>query len=165
MTEPQHMEALRLANTIRFKRADDKRRVAAATGPGSYHVVADLIDRAPDHLARLPMLTLVKWPKRMGNHRADRLLQDHNMSGGRRLGDLTSRQREAIAASLRVMSGEYNATARTSGPECPTCYRPGCTDDHAECSPAARCAECREPLRHRSVSGLCGFCLEQQAAA
>jgi hypothetical protein len=167
MTQPQHMQALKKANDIRFRRADDKRRIAEATGPRSYHVVADLIERAPEHLGRVPMLTLAKWPKRMGAFRAERLLADHSITPGRLLGQLTLRQRQALAASLRVMSGEYGATEAT-GPECPTCFRPGCTMVHVDPPAGAwngRCAECRDPLRHRSVSGLCGFCLEEKGMA
>ena len=107
----QNMEALTLANSVRLKRAQNKRDVRAAAPSDGYRIVRDLILTAPPHLNSLLVLDLLQWPKRMGALRAERLLAGHGIGFGRRFVHLTENQRRRLAYDLEVIADGMDALA------------------------------------------------------
>jgi hypothetical protein len=108
----QSLAALSVANSVRFQRADDKRRVRAATPADSYRVVRDLLLTHPPHLNSLLVLELLQWPKRMGTARAERLLYGHGIGYGRRVVHLTENQRRRLAYDLEIIADGMDSLHR-----------------------------------------------------
>jgi len=97
----QHLQALELANAVRYDRAAIRRRVRAA-GPDGRQLVADLLDDGDGVVASMPVLRLLMWPQRMGQKGAVRMLRQVGVVSELRLvRDLTGRQRRSLAARLR----------------------------------------------------------------
>jgi hypothetical protein len=92
----QSMLALRVANTIRLRRADVKRRVAA----GELSVPEVLERRAESHLASMPIAELLRAQHQWGADRAHRLLSRLGIFENHRLIDLSDRQTRVIAGML-----------------------------------------------------------------
>lgn len=92
---PQHLEALERANRIRLARAELKRDVAA----GRRTVAAVLLD-VPECAAGMTAYDLLRAQRQWGRSRTLRLLGLAAVRESRRVGDLTDRQRETIAAWL-----------------------------------------------------------------
>jgi hypothetical protein len=108
----QSLEALSLANSVRLKRADNKRTVNRATPADSYRVVRDLLLTNPPHLNSLLVLDLMQWPKRMGTARAERLLFSHGIGYGRRVVHLTENQRRRLAYDLELIADGMDVQGR-----------------------------------------------------
>lgn len=99
----QHLEALEHANRVRYRRAEIRRRARAAGPDGGRAVVAGLLEdpEACGLVATLPVLRLLTWAPRLGPKAAVRLLREVGVVGElRRVGQLTDRQRLALAARL-----------------------------------------------------------------
>lgn len=96
--QPQHMQALGVANRHRFARAKLKRQVKAGQV-----AVADLLDPAvgllPDYEA-MPIAELVRAQRHWGETRTRRLLARLAIGEKRPIGGLTSRERRALVDAL-----------------------------------------------------------------
>lgn len=92
---PQHMQALNHANDIRTARCALKRRLRT----GEVHP-ADVLNDQPPEAATMSVLDLLQSQHRWGRARALRLLRKAAMSETKRLGELTVRQRSALALYL-----------------------------------------------------------------
>ena len=86
----QQLEALRVANEVRFAAADVKRAVRAGRLP----LDEALWDERAGSI-RLRDLLLVRAGQ--GPYRVDKLLHRLEVNGYRRVGDLTDRQRRVVA--------------------------------------------------------------------
>jgi hypothetical protein len=93
MTQP--LEALALANTIRYGRADLKRAIRK----GDIQV-ADVLRQMPPLVQTMRVLELLSCQYQWGPDRTRRLLQALAVSESRTVGALTGRQRTLIAALL-----------------------------------------------------------------
>jgi hypothetical protein len=100
----QHMEALGLANDVRIRRAQDRRDLQ--TGPRAEQIrrVAGIVERVPAHLNSLRVVDLVQWPQGVGPTKANALLIRVGVSPGRRLGQLTDRQRTLLVYELGMVA-------------------------------------------------------------
>lgn len=92
---PQHMQALQRGNKIRLARAGLKRQVAN----GETTVVAVLQD-IPEHAEKMPVYDLLTAQHRWGRSRARKLLAVAQVREGKKLGELTQRQRLVICDLL-----------------------------------------------------------------
>jgi hypothetical protein len=93
----QHMEALAYANSIRLARAEDKRKIER----GQLSVPAILHD-VPLHWESAKIIDLLLSMKRCGRVKALNWLRVEKVSEGRRLRDLTERERFALARHVDV---------------------------------------------------------------
>ena len=93
--EPQHLHALARANEIRLARASTKRAIAA----GEVRVSSILLEERPE-LHRMEIGELISCQRRWGGQRTRRLLSTVPVVETKRVGDLTDRQRRAIADAL-----------------------------------------------------------------
>jgi hypothetical protein len=106
---PQHLTALALANARRLERSTIKKAVAAKTLR-----LAPIIETVPDSCATAALGDALSWMPRVGADRARRILLSTSRelggtppSEGRRLTDLTARQRTAIARAVTAIEEEY----------------------------------------------------------
>lgn len=108
---PQHLDALATANARRIERATMKREVRAKT-----RRLAAIIVTPPDSCATATIGDVLTWMPRVGPGRALRLMRDAARhaappfpapSEARRLGELTLRQRRAIATAVTALEEEY----------------------------------------------------------
>lgn len=102
---PQHMQALEKANQTRFKRAEYRASVEALSTVDGQARVAELVLEMPPELATLRVMDLLDWIHRVGVSQARRMLRSLGALGcviseHRALGDLTVRQRKALASYL-----------------------------------------------------------------
>jgi hypothetical protein len=100
----QHMEALGLANNVRIRRAQDRRDLQTGPRADQIRKVAGIVERVPAHLNSLRMLDLLQWPQGVGPTKASNLLYRVGVSPGRRLGQLTDRQRTLLAYELGLIA-------------------------------------------------------------
>lgn len=107
--QPQHMQALNLANEIRFERAAVR---AWIKEPGdaivSRHRLADLLTEAPLRtcLRTLLLEDFLMWGFRLQATRRQGCYELADANAGRMLGALSDRQRNVIAGALRMPSVE-----------------------------------------------------------
>lgn len=93
---PQYMRALEQANAIRLARADLKRRIAAGRLSA-----AEVILDPPEEARSMAVADLLMSQRRWGYTRCRKFLQDLQISETRQLGQMTERQRIAVAQILR----------------------------------------------------------------
>lgn len=103
---PQHLQALDLANGVRYERAALRAAVHQAAPEEGRRIVARLLE--DEHgcesgvVSRMPALRLLSWPPRIGPKAALRMLRQVGVVSELRLvRDLTGRQRRSLAATLR----------------------------------------------------------------
>lgn len=94
--EPQHLQALKLANTLRLGRGQARKDVAA-----SRRTVADVL--ADPCCANARVAEVLAWQPRWGEAKAGRFLMEHDVcTPFQTAGHLTDRQRALIARALRT---------------------------------------------------------------
>lgn len=95
---PLRLAALQLANDVRRGRAALKREIAT----GSVRVADVLVD-PPPVAAGIPVAALLVSQRGWGRVKSSRFLLGNDVSETRKLGDLSQRQRELLAAELRAL--------------------------------------------------------------
>lgn len=91
----QALEALKLANQVRFARADLKR--AIRTGDVK---AADVIREMPSTVETMPLIELVACQYGWGPQRTRRLLRAVAVTADKTIGSMTQRQRDLVACLL-----------------------------------------------------------------
>lgn len=94
--EPQHMQALALANHKRIARAAIKRDIRAGRAS-----VIEIIRNSPPELDKMTLCEVLRCQHRWGNVRAIRFLNELAISERRPLGQLTDRQKLVLSDALR----------------------------------------------------------------
>jgi len=97
---PQHMSALAKGNAIRIERAAIKARLHALPYQGSRSAAAELILDPPPALANMPVCDLLCACRRAGVDFVRRTLRSLQIGERRPIGELTDRQRAALAGRL-----------------------------------------------------------------
>lgn len=98
----QRMEALRVANAVRFGMRDVKRTVGAMATDDGLREIADRLERADAAVMPMPIGDLLGAPRRVGRVRVCRWLDVAGVrSADRRVRDLSERQRLLLARMLR----------------------------------------------------------------
>jgi hypothetical protein len=92
---PQHMQALARANRVREARAELKRSV----GNGEIEA-SEVILKCPWEAESMTLAELLTSQRRWGRTRARRFIAGLALAENKRLGTLTSRQRQLLAAAL-----------------------------------------------------------------
>jgi hypothetical protein len=100
----QSLEALGLANDVRIRRAQDRRDLQTGTRAEQIRKVAGILERCPAHMNSLMLHQLLQWPQGIGPTKASNLLYRVGVSPGRRLGQLTDRQRILLAYELGLIA-------------------------------------------------------------
>jgi hypothetical protein len=102
----QHLAALEHANTIRLARARKRRQVTAMSVELARWHVAELLDDPPVWLGSQSIIGLLRWVPRTGQRIARHELHSWcpGVAENRRVGDMTGRQRAAVAGGLRDVS-------------------------------------------------------------
>jgi hypothetical protein len=95
------MQALARANRVRLARAELKRAIARGD-----EEVAEVIRGCPWETESMTLAELLTSQRRWGRTRARKFLQNLGLSENKRVGTLTSRQRELLATALVERSGE-----------------------------------------------------------
>lgn len=99
---PQHMAALERANTLRHDRFELRREVIDLGRFAGAERVAGLLLDPPDEIGTLAIFDLLCWVHRIGRSQARGILNTVGpITERRRIQDLTSRQRVALARYLR----------------------------------------------------------------
>lgn len=98
--EPQRLQALERANTVRLARAELKRRIA--NGEVS---AAEIILDCPDAALRWTVGDLLMAQRRWGSTRCRKFLARNDVSEVKAIGALTERQRQLLARQLRGAHG------------------------------------------------------------
>ena len=109
-TAEQRRMSLERANEIRFRRAALRRQAAAISSlADSRSFLAELVDEEPEEALRgVPIGKFLIWARGIGKRRAvGAYLHVIGCSSDRPLGDLTTRQRQLLAATLRSTTGSY----------------------------------------------------------
>jgi hypothetical protein len=96
---PQHLQALARANEVRLARAELKRRVLEQELS-----VADVVLDPPAAADNMTVADLLMSQKRWGHTRCRKFLATIPMSEAKTVGDLTDRQRHAVALALGTMT-------------------------------------------------------------
>jgi hypothetical protein len=94
------MRALAHANRVRVARADVKRRVAA----GEFHA-AEVVLAHPRMVESMPLAELLICQPSWGTTRSRTFLESVGLTESKTLGDLTERQRVAVAVALSTKRG------------------------------------------------------------
>lgn len=111
-TTPQHLSALTIANAIRLERAAYRRHLRQLPNGPSAEALAELLeaDELPRWITSAMIVDVLTWPTRWGLSRAKRALRKATgqlpyagVSEHRRVGDLSDRERFAIAGQLRTV--------------------------------------------------------------
>jgi hypothetical protein len=97
MTATQYMPALEKANAVRLARAALKRAVAL----GERSAAETILEPAPE-AQRMVIFDLLRAQRHWGDGRCRRLLQSVGIPERKLLCELTERQRQMLAAHLRV---------------------------------------------------------------
>jgi hypothetical protein len=92
---PQHMQALARANRVREARAELKRSV----GNGEIEA-SEVILKCPWEAESMTLAELLTSQRRWGRTRARKFIAGLALAENKRLGTLTSRQRQLLAAAL-----------------------------------------------------------------
>ena len=100
------MLALERANEVKAVKAYWRKRVRAAPRRESILLAADLVEDTPGPLGSTMVWEVLGWVRRLGRTKpteviAERMLDEAGVSQFRKLGDLTPRQRSALAEVLR----------------------------------------------------------------
>ena len=100
-------EALERANVVRLGMTDVRRRLAAMNATAGMRRAAEWLTKrqAPAHFDRMPVGRMLRAIRRVGDSRSLALLHDAGMTSRvaeKRVGELTARQRHALAAALRM---------------------------------------------------------------
>lgn len=113
----QHLDALAQANRIKDARAAIRRNIAAQPRPEALRLVASLLREcrsAP--FGAFTVAGLLTSCPRVGPHAARRTLNGLGLTEGRRVRDLTERQRGALAdACVWVADGRPETITTTFG--------------------------------------------------
>src|SRR5689334_25054423 len=103
MSREQIDAALKSANEVRAQRAVLRARVRPLDPQdGRYELAAILDEGHHEALARLPIVGFLKWSKRMLPEMIRRYLAESGCSEFKVIGDMSPRQRTAMAAALRL---------------------------------------------------------------
>lgn len=105
---PQHMQALERANKVREARAELKRSVA-----GGEVEASEVILECPWEAESMTLAELLTSQRRWGRTRARKFVAGLALAENKRLGTLTSRQRQLLAAAL---SAKVHGTATSLEP-------------------------------------------------
>ena len=92
---PQHMRALAHANRVRLARAELKRRIYAGRVSA-----ADVVLQGPWEVDTMTLAELLRSQRRWGRTRVRKLLASLQLRETRRVGQLTDRERNLLAATL-----------------------------------------------------------------
>ena len=95
---PLRLAALQLANDARSGRAELKRQIAA----GAVRV-ADVLVAPPAQATGISLAALLLSQRGWGRIKTRRFLSSNDVSETRKLGELSQRQRELLAAELRAL--------------------------------------------------------------
>jgi hypothetical protein len=95
---PLRLAALQLANDARSGRAELKRQIAAGTIQ-----VADVLGDPPPDAAGISVAALLLSQRGWGRIKSRRFLSSNDVSETRKVGELSQRQREVLAAELRAL--------------------------------------------------------------
>ena len=93
--EPQHLTALQKANQIRLARAEVKRRVTAGELSA-----AEVVLECPLEVESMAVMDLLMSQHRWGRQRCRKFLALVPLTESKRIGDMTDRQRRALADLL-----------------------------------------------------------------
>lgn len=107
---PQHMQALEMANSIRSSLSEVKRDVRRLPPRGGAELVADVVehDYADRAIGRMRLDYLLLCVQGMGSTKMIRCLRTAGVEyHGKRLNELTPRQRDAVALQLRLWASLY----------------------------------------------------------
>jgi hypothetical protein len=95
---PLRLAALQLANDARSGRAELKRQIAA----GNVRL-AEVLTEPPPEATGLSLAALLLSQRGWGRIKTRRFLSSNDLSETRKLGELSQRQRELLAAELRAL--------------------------------------------------------------
>jgi hypothetical protein len=106
---PQWNEALQLANRVRIANARYKHDLFALTYIDGIHQAAGLLDHpVTGSYGAMKVSHLLESIRKLGENRSNRLMYKAGIySRERRLGQLTARQRAALADGLRDLASTY----------------------------------------------------------
>jgi len=94
---PQHMQALAHANRVRLARAERKRGIYAGRISA-----ADVVRHCPWEVETMSLAELLRSQRRWGRTRVRKLLASLQLRETRRVGQLTDRERNLLAAALEA---------------------------------------------------------------
>ena len=97
---PQHMQALAHANRVRLARAALKRNIASGDVEAAH-----VIRHCPWETESMTLAELLTSQRRWGRTRARKFLFALALSENKRLGTLTSRQRQLLSNELEAKTG------------------------------------------------------------
>jgi len=100
VTMPQHLKALEKANEVRLPRAKTKRELARLTPTKGQERVAQILLYPDEIWSGATVRYVLRMPDRWGPARADGLLDRLRLPAGVKVGELSGRQRLALAALL-----------------------------------------------------------------
>jgi hypothetical protein len=138
---PQYLQALALANRVRFARAELKRRISAGE-----IAAADIILACPWEAHSMAIGDLLVSQRRWGATRCRRFLSVLPMSENKTIGSMTERQRHTLAARLRAAPSPVPVVAATAGPGLPIAVAAVLPS-----APAARPLSSPRPIPGRSM--------------
>ena len=95
---PLRLAALQVANDVRSGRAELKRQIAAGVV-----LVADVLVDPPPVAAGITVTALLASQRGWGRIKSSRFLSSNDVSETRKLGELSLRRRELLAAELRAL--------------------------------------------------------------
>jgi hypothetical protein len=95
---PLRLAALQLANDARSGRAELKRQIAA----GNVRL-AEVLTEPPPEATGISLAALLLSQRGWGRIKTRRFLSSNDLSETRKLGELSQRQRELLAAELRAL--------------------------------------------------------------
>src|SRR5690349_1142617 len=95
---PLRLAALQMANNARSGRAELKRQIAA----GAIRL-ADVLMEPPPEATGISLAALLLSQRVWGRIKTRRFLSSNDLSETRKLGELSQRQRELLAAELRAL--------------------------------------------------------------
>lgn len=99
------MAALKVANEIRVTRAGVRRAVKALPTGDSRAATAQIIRANPEVWHTAPLTYMLKMPRQAGPATVNRWLKTLGVTGTRKLGQLTDRQRHELAATIERGTG------------------------------------------------------------
>jgi hypothetical protein len=97
---PQHLQALARANRVRLARAALKREVAS-----NERNVAGVVLECPWESESMTITELLSSQRRWGRTRTRKFLGPLGLTENKRIGTLTLRQRQLLAAALQAKTG------------------------------------------------------------
>jgi hypothetical protein len=97
----QSMQALKVANEIRIKRAELKREMRALPYAESRYALADLVENPTREVRSAPMMDVLQWPAQTGPRTARKWLMMCRVPATRKLGEVPASQRHLLALCLR----------------------------------------------------------------